>query len=140
VVLATSPQEAVALADAAFNRGDIDAMLEFYEADAVLLFEPGRAVRGRAALADALRSLLTSRPTAAHRKQHVIEAGDLALWTSQWSVTGTAPDGSPMSVSGCNSVVFRRGADGGWRVAVENPWGSAILDVPAASPSPPHFT
>jgi ketosteroid isomerase-like protein len=65
-MVAKSPAEAVRLADGAFNRGDSDAMLDLYERDAVMLFEPGRVVRGRAALADALRGLLKSQLTARH--------------------------------------------------------------------------
>lgn len=125
-MVATSPEEAVRLADEAFNRGDIDAMLDFYEEDAVMLFEPGRVLRGRRAIGDALRAL--GQLMARHHRTHVIEADDLALWTSDWTVSGEAPDGSPISLSGRNSVVFRRGHHGGWLVAVENPWGSAILE------------
>jgi uncharacterized protein (TIGR02246 family) len=133
-MVARSPDEAVKLADEAFNRGDIDGMMALYEDDAVMLFEPGRVLRGREALANALRELSHSQFTARHHRQHVIEAGDLALWTSEWTVSGQAADGSPISLSGRNSVVFRRRRDGGWLVAVENPWGSAILDVPTQTP------
>jgi uncharacterized protein (TIGR02246 family) len=127
-VLALSPDQAVDLADEAFNRGDIDGMLAFYEEEAVMLFEPGRAIRGRVAIRAALQPLMTAKLIAKHEARYVIEAGDIALWISAWSVIGTAADGVPMSRNGRNAVVFRRGVDGGWRVAVENPWGAAVLD------------
>jgi uncharacterized protein (TIGR02246 family) len=129
-LLAASPQEAVDRADEAFNRGDLDAMLAFYEEDAIMLFAPGQAVRGRDALREALLELLALKPVASHHAIHVIESDDLALWNSAWTVTGTAPDGAPVELSGSNAVIFRKGPDGGWRVAIENPWGSAVLNAP----------
>jgi ketosteroid isomerase-like protein len=132
-VLAKTPSEAVALADEAFNRGDIEGMLAFYEDQAILLFEPGRSVRGRIALRSVFEGLLPLRPIAKHDATHVIESGDIALWTSKWSVSGISPDGTPIHRTGCNSVVFRRGVDGGWRVAVENPWGALVLEASSDS-------
>ena len=34
-----------------------------------------------------------------------------------------------VAIDGRNSVIFRKGSDDGWRVAVENPWGAAVLDA-----------
>jgi len=127
-VLAESPSDAVARADAAFNHGDLDLMLAYYEEDAVMVYQVGRLVRGKAALREALQGLLPMNPTAAHEVSHVVESGDLALWTSQWTVRGTGPDGSPIVRTGRGCVVFRKGMDGGWRVAIENPWGGSVLD------------
>ena len=127
-MLARTPQEAVDLADAAFNRGDLEGMLAFYEEGAVMLFAPGQLVSGKAAIRGLLKMLLRANLVAKHDRSYVIESGDLALWTSAWSVTGTRPDGTPISQKARGSVIFRRGSDGGWRVAVENPWGSAVLE------------
>src|SRR5215831_18109721 len=127
-MLATTPREAVDLADAAYNRGDLEGMLAFYEEGAILLFAPGQLVSGKAAIRELLKTLLPANPVAKHDRSHVIECGDLALWTSAWSVTGTRPDETPISQTGRGSVIFRLGTDGGWRVVVENPWGSAVLD------------
>ena len=130
-MLATTPEQAVVLADEAFNRGDLDGMLAFYEEQATMLFEPGRPIRGKVALRGVLERLLALKPIAKHHETHVIEAGDIALWMSRWSISGIGPDGIPVSRSGCGSVVFRKGTGGGWRVAIENPWGSAVLEPPS---------
>ena len=127
-MIARSPREAVRLADEAFNRGDLEGMLAFYEDGAVMLFAPGQMVSGKPALRDALRPLLGMNPTASHERVHVIVKDDIALWTSDWSVSGSANDGAPTSQRGRNATVFRRGPDGGWRVVIENPWGAAVLD------------
>jgi ketosteroid isomerase-like protein len=42
-----SPEHAVELLDRAFNEGDLDAVLGFYDAAAVVVTEPGKLARGR---------------------------------------------------------------------------------------------
>ena len=37
------PEHAVEMVDAAFNRGDLEAELDFYEASAVVVMEPARS-------------------------------------------------------------------------------------------------
>ena len=128
-MIAGTPSYAVQMADEAFNRGDLDGMLAFYEEGATMLFRPGEPLTGKAALREALGQLLAMKLVARHEKTHVIEAGDIALWVSKWSVSGTGPDGSPICRRGSSSVVLRKGSDSGWRVAIENPWGTAVLDL-----------
>ena len=41
-----SPEHAVKMVDEAFNRGDLEGVLSFYEASAVVVREPGSFVRG----------------------------------------------------------------------------------------------
>jgi ketosteroid isomerase-like protein len=122
------------MADEAFNRGDIDGMLAFYEEGAKILFRLDEVLTGKAAIQKALGQLLAMKPLARHERAYLIEAGDIALWLSKWSVSGTAQDGSPVCRRGSGSVVLRKGADGGWRVAIENPWGVAVLDSGATTP------
>lgn len=44
-------------------------------------------------------------------------AGDLALVHTRWSLEATAPDGAAL----------RRQPDGRWLIAIDNPWGTAVL-------------
>ena len=134
-MIAGTPFSAIEIADEAFNSGDIDGMLAFYEEGAAILFRPDQVLTGKSAIGKALRQLSEMKPVARHERTHVIEAGDLALWLSKWSVSGTAPDGSETCRRGNGSVVLRRGVDGGWRVAIENPWGAAVWDSDAATSS-----
>ena len=43
-----TPLETVELLDEAFNRGEIEAVLDFYEEDAVVVGEPSRLATGKA--------------------------------------------------------------------------------------------
>ncbi len=124
----TTPQ---ALLDAffrAFNAGDLDATLALYEPNAALVAEPGKTAHGMAALREALGAFLGMKPKLTQEKSEMITAGDLALSLVKWTLNGTGPDGKPLTMTGTSSDVARRQPDGTWRLVIDNPWGTAILD------------
>lgn len=127
-MIARTPLKAVELLDEAFNRRDLEAILECYEDGAAMVAEPGRIVTGKPELRRAYEWILNNiNGTATQEKTHVIETGDIALFTSRWSFQGTAPDQTPVSREAFASVILRKQADGGWRIVVDNSWGPAVL-------------
>ena len=63
------------------------------------------------------------------RVKRVLQASDLALLITEWSISGTEPDGKPCNLSGRGTVVLRQQkqqhSDGiAWRIVIENPWGT----------------
>ena len=128
-MIARTPLEAVELLDEAFNRGDLEAILDFYEDEATIVVEPGRLATGKAELRATFEWILSSmKGIARQEKTHVIEAGDLALFTSRWTYSGATLDGASVDRESYASVVLRRHSDGGWRVVVDNSWGPAVLE------------
>jgi ketosteroid isomerase-like protein len=128
-MLAKTPREAVTAADEAFNSRDLEGVLAFYEDGAIMVYEPGHLATGKAALRRVFENLLNLNAAVKQEKVYILQAGDIALWTSKWSASGTAQDGTPFTRGGIGSAILRKHSDGGWRVAVENPWGPAVLDV-----------
>jgi uncharacterized protein (TIGR02246 family) len=127
-MVARNPLEAVELLDEAFNRGDIEAVLELYEDAAVMVVEPGRLATGKAEIRAAYEWIFANIEGAARQeKTHVIESGDIALFTSRWSFSGTASDGSSVARESYASVILRKNESGGWRIVVDNSWGPAVL-------------
>ncbi len=122
---ARSPEDVHQLWFAAMNAGDLDATLELYEPEATLVPQPGEVVSGTAAIREALGGFLAMQPRFEQRPRQVLVTGDLALLISEWTMQATGPDGSPVQMTATTSDVVRRQADGSWRVAIDNPYGTA---------------
>lgn len=111
----------------AINKGDVEAAMRLYEPDAVIVAQPGQIARGRDAVRAAVAGFIALKPTLKGQAYQVVEAGNTALYCSKWSLVGTAPDGKRVEMSGASSDVLRKQPDGRWLVAVDNPWGTAIV-------------
>ena len=76
----------IAVADAAINRNDFDAVAACYTNDAVLVVEPGVQARGREAIRQAhekIASYFNDNLNVSQGKMLILEAGDTALVLSQ---------------------------------------------------------
>jgi len=125
---ARNPEELVRLFFETFNRGDLDAALDLYEQDAVLIGQPGQAARGREEVRQGLEAFLATKPELKLVKNEMIARDDLALSIVHWTLQGAGPDGSPVEMEGTTSDVLRRQPDGTWRFAIDNPFGAKILE------------
>jgi uncharacterized protein (TIGR02246 family) len=111
----------------AINRGDLEAALKCYEAQASIVAQPGQIARGKDEVRAALAGIISLKPTIKEISHQLVEAGDIALFCSKWKLTGTAPDGNHTEMSGASSDVLRRQPEGRWLIAVDNPWGTEIV-------------
>jgi uncharacterized protein (TIGR02246 family) len=121
------PARTVARLAEAINRGDLDAALALYEKDAVMVVQPGQLARGAAEVGSALAGFIALKPTLRMEAEHVVEAGDVALYLGRWKLHGTDPSGQPVTITGESSDILRRQKDGRWLIALDNPWGVQIL-------------
>jgi enamine deaminase RidA (YjgF/YER057c/UK114 family)/ketosteroid isomerase-like protein len=108
---------------AAFNSGDPEAVEQMYEPDGVLVAQPGVPATG-AHRRSANAELMTLGLPIEVVPREVYVNGDLALMVVDWIIAGTAPDGRQVEVRGTATDVARRGGDGLWRYAIDNPWGT----------------
>lgn len=105
----------------AFNAGTPEAVLALYEPDAVLIADGGGEARGEALVA-ALRAHLALGLPIDVRVRRVVEQRDVALLVVDWSIGGEGRDAAP-AIAGVATDVVRRGEDGRWRYAIDNPLG-----------------
>ncbi|GGK77754.1 hypothetical protein Ppa06_37450 [Planomonospora parontospora subsp. parontospora] len=120
------PEDAAQLPAAfaeAFNSGDAEHLDRLYDDPGVLVPGPGHPVTGEARAAADRHLLGLGLPIDA-RLRHAYVAGDVALLIVDWSVQGTAGNGEEVHLQGSAADVARRGPDGVWRYAVNNPFGT----------------
>ncbi len=123
-----SPSATVSTLVAAMNSGDIDTAIACYATDAVFVAAPGQTLRTPAAIRDGLAGMLALKPVLTTIEETIVEAGDTALYHSLWTLSGHDPSDAEVQMTGRSSDVLRRHADGRWEIAVDNPWGTALLD------------
>ena len=108
---------------AALKAGDAAAADELYEADAVLMGQPGQpATTGHAAIRAMMAGFAALKPVIEMNPVVVAAFGDIAIIYNDYSGAGTAPDGSAVPLSGKAIEVARRQPDGTWKFAFDDPW------------------
>lgn len=96
----------------AFNRHDVDGVLEHMTDDVV--FETaagpeahGARVSGREAVGEAFTKVWTTMPDVQWQNTSHFAAGDHGV--SQWTFAATQPDGKRIEADGCDIFTFRDG-------------------------------
>ncbi len=110
------------------NRGDLATYLGCYEATATIVLQPGTVAGGEEALRGFFAFFTSLKPTFTVTRREFIEGPDIALHLSAWTLSGVDAEGKPIQWSGRTSDVLRKQAEGGWLVALDNPWGTSFLD------------
>ena len=116
----------IARAASAFSRaleaGDAATMAAQYTDDATVIPPNGALVTGR----EAIQEFWTPRTPDFRTIRHGLAtdrlevAGDVAIEVGTWSQEGGMKDAEPASSSGRYLVVWRRGADGEWRMQFDS--------------------
>jgi uncharacterized protein (TIGR02246 family) len=104
--------------------GDLEGALALYEPDATFVPQPGRAVYGLDAIRSALTGFVRLRPKMTGEIQKVLVAKETALVINKWTLEGTQPNGTPITMGSQSADVLRRQQDGTWRVLIDDPWGA----------------
>ncbi len=123
-MIAKNPAHAIEMLDDAFNRGDVEAILRYYDPAAVVLPEPGQEIRGEAALRSLYKQFTRPGTVARQLQTHVVEADGIALFTSRWSLS--VDSGEPQTFVA--TVVLRQQPDGGWKALIDNARGPQVLE------------
>jgi len=119
-----TPEQVLEAVVEGINTGNYDLLLSLYEPDAAFATGPGKLAHGLGDICQALDGFIALNGKLDLEVKRVLQVGDLALVAGQWSFTGTAPDGEPVKLEARNADVLRRQADGSWRFAIDNPWGT----------------
>jgi ketosteroid isomerase-like protein len=119
-----TPKEFLNLQVQEFNNGNIDFLMTLYENDACLAVKPDQVVRGLENIRKGMKGFIDMGAKLDARVKRELQANEIVLMITEWSINGTEPDGKPIHLTGRGTVVLRRQADGGLLIVVENPWGT----------------
>ena len=120
---ATTPADVDRLFGEHVNAGDLDALVDLYEADATLGQLDGTTVGGRRAIRQALSGLGAAQAKIEMNVVKVVEGGsDVAVLMNDWRMKAVAPDGKPVEMTGKALEVVRRQRNGSWRFVIDLPY------------------
>ena len=121
---ALTPQDCDRLFEYYLNAGDLNHLVMLYEDGCSLVRRDGGVSTGHAGVRAVFEPMLATHPRIKLEVVKVIPTGkDLALVYSDWTLSATGADGSPIERSGKAIEVMRRQPDGTWRVAIDDPVG-----------------
>lgn len=108
-----------------FNARDLDGLMALNAPDVVFVPAPGQPVRGEAAVRRALEQFLSLNLPITMTVRHVFQTGETGLAVADWTIEGTGPDGSQISLAGTTADVAVHDDEHGWRYVIDNPFGTA---------------
>ena len=107
----------------AFENRDVQAIMDCYVAQPLVVMQPELPVQNRQQLRNMFADMLASEhgPQFECYGHEVFVNGNQAMHLAPWRMTGTAPDGSPITDSGFSAVVLERQPAGNWLIVFDNP-------------------
>jgi uncharacterized protein (TIGR02246 family) len=108
-----------------FAARDLDAMMALFEPDAIWISEEGDEVRGHEGIRPVFADFMALDAVYEVEEPEVHETDGIAILRARWSVKGSAPDGSPVAITGRTSDIMRRQPDGSWLYLIDSPFGGA---------------
>ena len=121
---ARKPEDCDLLLIEALNKGDLEAALALFEPNASFVLDSGQVVTGVAAIREVMQGFLALKPKMTMEVK-AVQNGDenVALTRGKWSLSGTGPDGKPVTMTHNSTEVVRRQPDGSWKFIIDNPRG-----------------
>lgn len=126
----TEIQHLIDEADLAIREERFDDLMNFYTDDAVLVVRLGLEVRGKEAIKAAfikIAAYFKNSVVPTQGKMFMLEAGDTVLVLSQTLLDADNKDTSEYSMDRRATYVYRK-VDGQWLCAIDNSYGTTLLD------------
>jgi ketosteroid isomerase-like protein len=107
-----------------FNNGNISFLMTLYEKNACFASKAGQVLNNLESIQEAFQGFIDMGVKLDAKAKRLLQADNLALLITEWSLNRTEPDGKAISLSGRDTIVFRRQPDDSWLMVIENPWGT----------------
>jgi uncharacterized protein (TIGR02246 family) len=119
----TSPRALAEAFAAAIEARDVSAAAELWIEDAAIVQPDGQVVRGREAIRGALGALVENGVDVGVEVASVFATSEVALVTGTLTLKRVDAKGRPFAQQSRSVVIYSKGSDGYWRVAIDAPWG-----------------
>ena len=117
-----------------FDRGDAATMTSFYTQDAVIMAPDNEPAQGRHGIQEFWQAACQAAQHTGMRRtisvQHMERSGDLGYVLSIVTLEIPTDGGQPATITFNDVTVWKTGADGQWRVAVDSANRTAPLPTP----------
>jgi ketosteroid isomerase-like protein len=113
----------------AFNGHDVERAMALYGPETTMQLQDGSTVHGDAAIRESLQALFGLPGQITFRTRYVIESGDTALLSGEWTMRVGDEE-----LSAVTAEVAHRQADGTWVYLIDNPYAG-----PLATPGLPEL-
>ena len=127
--LSTTPEGIVDSLLDHFNSRNIEAMLGFYEDDAVVISNSGEPRRGKIAIARELQQSFGFGLPIEIVNRNIYSTDNLASLVLQWKISGKGNNGEKVNITGTSSDYAKKGPDGYWRCWFGNPFGVKVRSL-----------
>ena len=114
---------------AAFESGNIDGVLETYEKNAKVIFQPDMHISSKKQLQEVFQEAAGMKPEFEYFGHEVFIADDMAIHIAPWEMTVNAPDGTKTEQDGLSIAVLRHQDNGEWLMVLDNPNGDNLIKV-----------
>jgi uncharacterized protein (TIGR02246 family) len=115
------------------NNADVEGFVALYAPNAHMVLPDGSTITGHEAIREQAMQVCAIKGRMKVITRYVIEAGDLAILSNEWTLTAGGE-----SMSAITAEVAQRQADGGWLYIIDNPYagpaGGAGTEAAPARP------
>lgn len=112
----------------AFHRKDIKGVMDSYEPNALVVFDPQNPIQDAGALQERFLQTFGISPRFEYSGHEVFVNGNLGIHLAPWTMTATAPDGTAIQQTGLSIAVLRQQKDGKWLMVFDDPHGQFLME------------
>lgn len=123
-------KEIIKKCDIAIKQEDFDTLMNYYTEEAILVVKPGMIARGKEEIKKAFIAIakyFNNTLVPIQGEMMILEAGDTALVISQTLLDADKND-NEYSMDRRATYVFKKNSQGEWLCAIDNSYGTELID------------
>jgi len=124
-------KEFIQKCDRAIKQEDFDVLMNYYTDDAILVVKPEMIAHGKEEIKKAFIAIakyFNNSIVPTQGEMIILEAGDIALVLSQTLLEANNKKDSEYSMDRRATYVFRKDAQGKWLCAIDNSYGTDLIN------------